>query len=136
MLLPALAVGLMLSQALPPAQVRPDSELLESAQLGQLTRAKELLAKGADVNTADRRGFTPLMWASAGGDMALVRQLIESGAAVDRKANDGSTALILASANGFTEVVRTLLARGADIGAVREDKRARDLASERGHAEV
>jgi ankyrin repeat protein len=136
MLLPALAVGLMLSQALPPAQARPDLELLESAQLGQLTRAKELLAKGADVNAADRRGFTPLMWASAAGNTALVRQFIESGAAVDRKANDGSTALTLASANGFTEVVRALLARGADTAVVKEGRRARDLAVERGHAEV
>src|SRR4029453_8022203 len=85
MLLPALAAGLMLSQAPLPAQARSDAELLESAQLGQLNRTKDLLASGADVNTADRRGFTPLMWASASGDVALVRQLIESGSVAHRR---------------------------------------------------
>lgn len=66
----------------------------------------------------------------------LVRQLLESGAAVDRRANDGTTALMLASANGFTEIVRALVLTGADVTANRGGVKARQLALERGQAEV
>ena len=137
MFLSVVLVGLLSSQATTPAQVTTaDADLLESAKLGELARARELLSKGAAVNTSDRRGLTPLMWASASGNVELVRQLLESGAAVDRRANDGTTALMLASANGFTEVVRALLLRGADVTAARGGVTARQLALERGHSDV
>ena len=129
-------VGLLLSQATASPSASTDAGLLQSAKLGQLARVKELLARGAGVNAADRRGFTPLMWASASGNLAVVRQLIESGAAVDRRASDGITALMLASANGFTEVARALLLRGADVNAARGGVKARQLALERGHSDV
>ena len=113
-----------------------DADLLESAKLGELARVRELLAKGTGVNTPDRRGLTPLIWASASGNAELVRQLLESGAVVDRRANDGTTALMLAASNGFTDVVRVLLAGGADVAAARGGVKARQLALSRGHAEA
>ncbi len=135
--LPLLLIALLLGQATrAPAQIGADAALLESAKLGQLARTKDLLSKGAHVNTADWRGFTPLMWASATGSVEMVRQLLDNGAAVDRRASDGTTALMLASGNGFTEVVRTLLLRGADVGAARGGVRARQLAIERGYSGV
>jgi Ankyrin repeats (3 copies)/Ankyrin repeats (many copies) len=137
MTFPALIlVGLLIGQATTPGSLGADADLLESAKLGQSARVKELLAKGASVNTADRRGFTPLIWASASGNLATVRQLIESGAGVDRRTNDGFTALMLASANGFTEVARALLLRGADVNAARGTVKARQLALERGQSDV
>ena len=69
MFLSVVLVGLLLSQATTSAQATTaDADLLESAKLGELARARELLSKGAAVNTSDRRGFTPLMWASASGN--------------------------------------------------------------------
>ena len=137
MFLSVVLVGLLLSQATTPAQATiTGAELLESAKLGELARVRELLAKGAAVNTSDRRGFTPLMWAAASGNVELSRLLLESGAAVDRRANDGTTALMLASANGFTDVVRALVLRGADVTAARGGVKARQLALERGNADV
>ena len=134
--LPAILIALLLGQATAPAQIDADTALLESTKLGELARTKDLLARGAHVNTADWRGFTPLMWASASGSVDMVRLLLDSGAAVDRRANDGTTALMLASGNGFVEVVRTLLLRGADVGAARGGVRARQLALERGYSAV
>jgi ankyrin repeat protein len=99
--LPAIFIALLLGQATAPAQIDADTALLESAKLGELARTKELLARGAHVNTADWRGFTPLMWASASGSVDMVRQLLDGGAAVDRRASDGTTALMLASAMGL-----------------------------------
>ena len=125
------------SQATPPARsTTADTQLIEAAKIGDLTRARELLAKGATADTSDRRGLTPLIWASASGHLELVRQLLESGASVDRRASDGTTALMLASANGFTEIVRALLARGANVAATRGSVDARQLALARAHADV
>ena len=108
-----LAAGLvvqLLGQTAPLAQTTSaNADLIASAKLGEVARVTELLAKGAAVNTSDRRGMTPLMWASASGNVEVVQQLLDRGAIVDRRAADGSTALMLASANGFTEIVRALL---------------------------
>ena len=137
MLFSVVLLSLLLSQATAPARsTTANTELLEAAKLGDLARTRELLSKGGAVDTSDRRGLTPLIWASASGHLSLVRQLLESGASVDRRANDGTTALMLASANGFTEIVRTLLIRGANVAAATGKVNARQLALQRGHADV
>ena len=135
MFLSVVLLGVLFSQATTPAQA-PPANLLESVKLGDLTAVRDLLARRAPVDAADRRGLTPLMWAAASGNPEVVRQLLDSGAAVDRRANDGSTALMLASANGFIDIVRALVLKGADVTAARGGVKARQLAAERGHADV
>jgi hypothetical protein len=134
MLLSVVLLGL-LSQATTPAPP-PAANLLESAKLGDLPTVRALLARGAAVDAADRRGLTPLMWAAAGGNTEVVRLLLDAGAPIDRRAGDGSTALILAASNGFTEIVRALVLKGADVTAASGGKTARQLAVERGHAQT
>ena len=94
------------------------------------------MPEGAAINTADRRGFTPLTWAAASGNLDMVRLLLESGAAVERRATDGTTALMVAAANGFTEIVRALLVRGSDAAAAKGGVKARQLAIDRGHSDT
>lgn len=137
MLFSFVLAGLLFTQATKPGQPpTTGADLLESVKLGDLSRTRELLSKGAVVDIYDRRGLTPLMWASAGGNLELVHQLLERGAAVDRRANDGTTALMLASANGFTEIVRALVLKGSDVAAVRGGLKARQFALARGHSDV
>ncbi len=139
MLFPAVLVGLLLSQAPAPAAATAPAagaDLIESAKNGDLAHTRDLLSRGAAVNAADRRGFTPLTWAAASGNLEMVRLLLENGAAVERRAKDGTTALMVASANGFIEVVRALLVRGADVTAARAGVKARQLAIDRGHADI
>jgi Ankyrin repeats (3 copies)/Ankyrin repeats (many copies) len=131
-----LLVSLFLGQPAPPAAAGVNAQLLEAAKLGQTARVKELLAAGAMVNTTDRRGFTPLMWACASGSGAIARELIDNGAAVDSRAGDGTTPLMLAAANGSLEIARALVLKGADVNAARGGVRAHQLAAERGHAQV
>jgi ankyrin repeat protein len=131
-----LLVGLSLGQSATPASAATNAQLLEAAKLGQAAAVKELLSAGAAVNAGDRRGFTALMWACVGGSTAVVRELIDNGAAVNGRASDGTTPLMLAATNGFLDITRALLLKGADVNAARGAVRARQLAAERGHAEV
>src|SRR5215218_8474034 len=88
MLISAALVALLWSQAPARSPIAASLDVVESAKLGQLARIKELVAAGAAVDTTDRRGFTPLMWAAAGGQTEMVRVLLDAGAAADRRASD------------------------------------------------
>jgi hypothetical protein len=128
--------GLTVAQVATTGQTRPNLDLLNAAKLAELARARELVGRGAAVNTADWRGYTPLMWASASGHVETARYFLENGARVEGRAKDGTTALMVASANGSLDMVRLLLSRGANVSASRAGMTARQLAASRGHAEV
>ena len=64
-----------------------------------------LLKNGADVNTRNKNGFTPLMYASENGNVNVVKLLIDYGALKNLRNNDGQTAKMLAK----TEEIRKLL---------------------------
>jgi ankyrin repeat protein len=132
----AAVVVLLVSQASATAQTQHDIDLLDAAKLGELARTRELLSMGAAVNAEDARGYTPLMWASAGGHAELVGYLLERGAAPDKRAADGATALMVAAANGSKDVVRILLSRGVNVAALKGGVTAHQLAIARGHSAV
>ncbi|MCD6046080.1 MAG: tankyrase-2-like isoform, partial [Gammaproteobacteria bacterium] len=74
-----------------------------------------LVTKGADVNRADKYGWTPLYFA-AHGDLEIVRLLLANGVDnVSRADNDGITPLHEAVAGGYIEIAKLLLVHGADI---------------------
>ena len=75
---------------------------------------RELLKKGADVNTKGYKNITPLMFAAQYGHDNIVRILIDNGADVNAKDNEGMTALMYAIRNDKKQVVRTL---NGDINA-------------------
>jgi len=88
---------------------------------GNLQLVKDLVARGADVNTSVyASGTTPLMYASENNQLEILRFLVEHGTA-DVNAADkyGKTALMLASREGHLECVRFLVEHGAaDVNAV------------------
>ena len=77
-----------------------------------------LHAGDVDVNLADERGLTPLMWASAYGQVPTVALLLRAGALHTAKGPDGERALHLAAAGGHTDIIRILLAAGAGVNEV------------------
>ena len=89
--------------------------LLDRAVLGnQVEMAQLLIARGADVNRADRIGFTALLYAASidFGDSAMIDLLLKSGAHADVRTKDGLTALDLARTYKHTHLIASLEAAG------------------------
>jgi ankyrin repeat protein len=83
-----------------------------------------LLRAGADVNTADSLGWTPLQRASGYGLVQVFIELLKNGRDVEaRSAYYCSTPIHEASTNGHSQVVNGLLEHEADIVATDNDGR-------------
>jgi hypothetical protein len=71
---------------------------------------KLLLEKGAELESKDNDGRTPLSWAAKNGHKAVVKLLLEKGAELESKDRvDGRTPLSWAAENGHSAVVKLLL---------------------------
>ena len=81
-----------------------------------IVRVNELLAHGADPNSADADDFTPLHFASQQGALEAARILLNNGAAVDQINVHGNTPLWMAvfSSKGKGELIQLLRSKGAD----------------------
>jgi len=80
---------------------------------GDVEAVKEFLAAGADVK--DKRGFTPLHWASIAGYKETVELLIDNGADVNAMRGGGGAPLSYAASWGHKEIVELLIANGAEV---------------------
>jgi ankyrin repeat protein len=70
------------------------TNLHKAAFDGNAERVKELLKKGADPNTKDKKGRTPLHWAAPyKGHVEVVKLLLEHGADPNIKNKYGRTPL-------------------------------------------
>lgn len=67
-----------------------------------------------DLESKDRDGQTPLVWAARNGYLPVVRRLFDEGANMDSNSEDSLTPLSWSSANGHEMVVKFLLDKGAD----------------------
>ncbi|KAJ1977990.1 hypothetical protein H4R35_002079 [Dimargaris xerosporica] len=89
-----------------------ETALLKSAYQGHFAVVRYLLQRRADVQLADKDGWTTLHNASSRGDVKLVRWLCEkAGADVDVQNSQGYTPLMNAAAMGHTLVAKYLLLR-------------------------
>ncbi len=97
-----------------------------------------ILAAGANADSADANGRTPLMYAAFNGYMGIMEKLIMHGAFVNRCDSFGRTALMYASSGPFPEAVRLLLKNQADpnIADKEEHFTALMYAASEGQAEV
>jgi len=98
--------------------------------------AEILYKNGADFNTQDRRGYTPLHRASIAGHVSLVYFLINIGADINIQTLYGSTPLCKAAKEGVLLTAQILLQNGADKSISCNGKTAADLARENGHKDI
>lgn len=97
-----------------------DKKLLKAAgrcEEGKLQEAKDALNDGADVDAANKYGWTPLCRAAEGGHKEMVGMLIAGGADVDAVGKGGWTPLYIAVMKGYNEIAEMLIERGAGVDA-------------------
>jgi len=75
--------------------------------------ARDLINHGANLNIADDKGWTALVYAVDGHNLPIVRILLKAGAQVDAKDKRGWTPLMYAVDEGDIDVTKVLLASGA-----------------------
>jgi ankyrin repeat protein len=76
---------------------------------------RELLNHGANVNTANKDGFTSLHLTGLKGYVDVVIDLLKKGANVNTANKRGDTPLYITGGNGHVEVVRELLNHGVNV---------------------
>lgn len=98
-------------------------KLIKAAGKGNLKSVNSQLENGTDVNSRDKKGWTPLIWASFNNYSELMKILLEKGADINARNEEGCTALMYAAGNGWIETVKMLTEAGADINI--KDKKER-----------
>ena len=118
------------------------SSALVSATLTYCVDAVDmLLYLGADPNTSNERGLTPLMVACLGEvKIKIAKLLLQARANVNQQSNNGHTALMLAcySETPNNDLVRLLIQSGADIcmKSSKQQRTALMVAAECGHTSI
>jgi ankyrin repeat protein len=97
-----------------------EAHLIRAVRSDDLAAVEECITSGADVNTCDEEGLTPLIWSASGAYRAIVARLLSAGADVNGRGALGATPLNGATRAGKADMVKMLLERGADVNARNE----------------
>jgi len=94
---------------------------LAACAAGDRDEVKQLLGRGADIDTANVDGLTALHQACIDDNLDMVEFLVANGADVDRGDNEGWTPLHATASCGFLSIARFLLDHGSNVAAVNND---------------
>jgi uncharacterized protein len=92
-----------------------DAALFAAAQAGDLAKASDAIASGADVNSSNPYHVTPLLEAAGQGHLEMARYLIERGAQIDYTGMSEGSPLMLVAFMGQVEFIGLFLAAGANV---------------------
>ena len=96
------------------------SLLCEAAEEGSVSKCRQLLAVGSDVEEKDEDGFTPLLNAAYFGHNEVCELLLDMGKAnIEETTTDGATALMGAATKGHASTVALLLSKGARVETIK-----------------
>ncbi|MCI0448116.1 ankyrin repeat domain-containing protein, partial [bacterium] len=95
-----------------------DHQLMEAAKNNDLKKMEDLIKQGANVNSADDKGRTPLMYAAQAGSQQAIEKLVKNHHAdVNARDVNDQTALMKSAIMGKNDGVRFLLDNKAKIDA-------------------
>ncbi len=92
----------------PKGKLGHETDLHIVARLNLPVLTRSLLNNGAEVNTQDNRGWTPLHWAAYKDAATTAKVLLNNGAEVNAKTNGGQTPLRVATAEDAVATVKVL----------------------------
>jgi uncharacterized protein len=119
------------------AAIDVNKQLLDAAIDGKADVMRDMLARGADINTQNNVKDTALTLASWKGHTEIVDLLIKAGADINNQNNENYTALLLAASYGYREIVDLLTKAGADINCkIKSGDTPLTIAAWRGYTEI
>ncbi len=83
-----------------------NSQLIQAVKDGDIDQVKLLIAKGADLNTTDDKGGTPLHWAAYYNRKDIAKLLLMQGADLYIKDKYGLTPIDVARINRKKEILK------------------------------
>jgi ankyrin repeat protein len=92
-----------------------NSALFVGIRSGDPAAVRQALREGADADSKDSSGFTPLLLASLKGNEEIAKLLLEAGASPNSTNEVGETPVMLAIQFGENNVLNLLLDHGADL---------------------
>jgi ankyrin repeat protein len=95
--------------------VLPSSNIMVATYFSHETVVEALLDSGAEIESKDTNGHTPLLLAADEGHETVVKVLIEANAETESKDENGQTPLSLAAWKGHETIVKMLLEANADV---------------------
>ncbi|MFC1781163.1 ankyrin repeat domain-containing protein [Planctomycetota bacterium] len=108
-----------------------------AACVGDLSRVKELIEQGTEVDVQDEAGWTALCWAVFTGKTDIAEFLIVEGADINTQIDYDSTLLHEAAQVGSPSLVELLISNGMDVN-IQDGQRRTPLfeAASAGHLQV
>ncbi|KAI5843102.1 kinase-like domain-containing protein [Morchella snyderi] len=92
-----------------------EDAMIAAAGNGHIALVRDILDRGADLNSSDHQGRTALFRAAYGNHHALIQYLLERGAPSSQGNGEGITAIHIAAQWGNLATMEFLLAHGAGV---------------------
>jgi len=107
----------------------PDISIHKAASQGNIQAIKDYIANGADLNSKDESGWTPLHWATSKvhnkaasqGNIQAIKDYIANGADLNSKDESGWTPLHWATSKVHNKAAKILISEGANVNIVNKD---------------
>lgn len=91
-----------------------NEKLIQAAERGDTATVLQLLTAGAEINSRDGAGRTPVMAATHGNQVETVQALIAAGADIDIQDHRQDNPFLYAGAEGLLEILKLTIEAGAN----------------------
>ncbi|HMY69748.1 MAG TPA: ankyrin repeat domain-containing protein, partial [Leptospiraceae bacterium] len=86
------------------------SDLFNAVREGGLEKVKNVAGRGADLNSVDSAGWTPVLYAASGNHRDILEFLIQNGADPEYQSEGKKiTALMISSEKGYLDTAEVLV---------------------------
>ncbi|BET30758.1 hypothetical protein wCauBTS_13650 [Wolbachia pipientis] len=92
-----------------------DQELLDAVKVGDMSKVRDSVNRGADINAKDKDGNTPSRNAVLKGHFGIFKYLVENGVSLEGKDHRCGPSICDASYSGNLNILKYLIGKGVDI---------------------